>query len=117
MRSVNPPGLQRLVPVGATNLADELLEPPSPCRLSVGSVEELLAVVARSGDSPREGHRRGGWDRIRSREVDVGFVTLPAEELETVPVAEDEVLAVLPEGHRWQVRARRVSKSSRRSCS
>ena len=33
-------------------------------------------------------------DLIRSREVDVGFVTLPAEELETVPVAEDEVLAV-----------------------
>lgn len=36
---------------------------------------------------------------IRSRAVDVGFVTLPAPELETVPVAEDELLAVLPEGH------------------
>jgi hypothetical protein len=36
-------GVERLVPVGATNLADEPLEPPSPCRLSVGSVEELLA--------------------------------------------------------------------------
>ncbi|MDP9478452.1 MAG: LysR family transcriptional regulator [Actinomycetota bacterium] len=38
-------------------------------------------------------------DRIRSREVDVGFVTLPAGDLETVPVAEDEMLAVLPKGH------------------
>ncbi|MDP9457195.1 MAG: LysR family transcriptional regulator [Actinobacteria bacterium] len=38
-------------------------------------------------------------DLIRSREVDVGFVTLPAGNLETVPVAEDEMLAVLPEGH------------------
>ena len=36
---------------------------------------------------------------VRSRTVDVGFVTLPAEGLETVPVAEDEMLAVVPDGH------------------
>jgi len=48
-------GVERLVPVGATNLADELLEqPPSPCRLSVGSVEELLAVVASFSQAPPE---------------------------------------------------------------
>lgn len=38
-------------------------------------------------------------DWVRSRAVDVGFVTLPAEGLETVPVAEDVMLAVVPEGH------------------
>ena len=48
-------GVERLVPVGATNLADELLEqPPSPCRLSVGSVKELLAVVASFSEPPPE---------------------------------------------------------------
>ena len=36
---------------------------------------------------------------LRSGTVDVGFVTLPAGGLETVPVAEDEMLAVVPEGH------------------
>ncbi|MDP9457176.1 MAG: hypothetical protein M3Q60_15675 [Actinomycetota bacterium] len=47
-------GVERLIPVGATNLADELLEPPSPCRLSVGSVEKLLAVVASFSQAPPE---------------------------------------------------------------
>lgn len=36
---------------------------------------------------------------IRSRAVDVGFVTLPTEGLETVEVGKDEMLAVVPEGH------------------
>lgn len=36
---------------------------------------------------------------VRSRAVDVGFVTLPAGGLEIVPVAEDELLAVLPGWH------------------
>jgi hypothetical protein len=47
-------GVERLVPVGATNLADEPLELPSPCRLSVGSVKELLAVVASFSQAPPE---------------------------------------------------------------
>jgi hypothetical protein len=47
-------GVERLVPVGATDLADELLEPPSPCRLSVGSMKELLAVVASLSEPPPE---------------------------------------------------------------
>jgi hypothetical protein len=39
-------GVERIVPVEATDLADEFLETPSPCRLSVASVKGLLAVVA-----------------------------------------------------------------------
>jgi DNA-binding transcriptional LysR family regulator len=46
-----------------------------------------------------EGTDREVHERIRSRAVDVGFVTLPTEGLETVPVTEDEMLAVLPEAH------------------
>lgn len=46
-----------------------------------------------------EGTDQEVLEYIRSRAVDVGFVTLPAAELETVPVAEDELLAVLPEWH------------------
>ena len=40
------PGIERLVPLGATSLADAPATSPSPCRLSVASVELLLAVVA-----------------------------------------------------------------------
>lgn len=39
------PGVERMVPLCATSLADAP-PPPSPCRLSVASVERLLAVVA-----------------------------------------------------------------------
>lgn len=46
-----------------------------------------------------EGTDQEVLDYIRSREVEVGFVTLPAGELDTVPVGEDEMLAVLPEAH------------------
>ncbi len=46
-----------------------------------------------------EGTDQEVLEYIRSRAVDVGFVTLPAGELETVPVTEDELLAVLPEWH------------------
>jgi DNA-binding transcriptional LysR family regulator len=51
-------------------------------------------VVILSEGTDQEVHE---W--IRSREVEVGFVTLPVEGLETVSVAEDEMLAVVPEGH------------------
>ena len=39
------PGVERMVPLSATSLADAPA-PPSPCRLSVASVERLLSVVA-----------------------------------------------------------------------
>jgi hypothetical protein len=40
-------GVERIVTVAATDLADEILpELPSPCRLSVGSARRLVAVVA-----------------------------------------------------------------------
>jgi len=41
------PGVERMVPLSATSLADAApAPPPSPCRLSVASVERLLSVVA-----------------------------------------------------------------------
>lgn len=46
-----------------------------------------------------EGTDQDVLEYIRSRAVDVGFVTLPAGELEIVPVAEDQLLAVLPGWH------------------
>ena len=46
-----------------------------------------------------EGTDQEVLEYIHSRAVDVGFVTLPAGELETVPVAEDELIAVLPGWH------------------
>ncbi len=48
-------GVERIVPVAATDLADELLpELPSPCRLSVGSAKRLVAVVASFSEPPAE---------------------------------------------------------------
>lgn len=46
-----------------------------------------------------EGTDQEVLEYISSRAVDVGFVTLPAGEFETVPVAEDRLLAVLPGWH------------------
>lgn len=46
-----------------------------------------------------EGTDQEVLEYIRSRAVDVGFVTLPAGGLETIPVTEDELLAVLPRWH------------------
>lgn len=46
-----------------------------------------------------EGTDQEVLEHVRSRAVDVGFVTLPAGGVETVPVAEDELLAVLPGRH------------------
>ncbi|HZB83669.1 MAG TPA: hypothetical protein VE288_12595 [Rubrobacteraceae bacterium] len=40
--------VERVIPVEATGLAEELLELPPPCRLSVDSAKALLAVVASS---------------------------------------------------------------------
>lgn len=40
------PGVERMIPLSATNFADTPTLPPSPCRLSVASVERLLAVLA-----------------------------------------------------------------------
>lgn len=40
------PGVEKAVPLRATNLADSPAPLPSPCRLSVASAERLLAVVA-----------------------------------------------------------------------
>lgn len=39
-------------------------------------------------------------DWIEHRTVDIGVVTGPRPDLETVPLAEDEMLAVVPSGHR-----------------
>ena len=39
-------------------------------------------------------------DWIERRTVDLGVVTGPRPDLETVPLAEDEMLAVVPSGHR-----------------
>lgn len=47
-------GVERVIPVGATDLAEEFLEVPSPCRLSVDSAEALLAVVASFWQAPPE---------------------------------------------------------------
>lgn len=47
-------GVERLVPLSATSLADTPAPPPSPCRLSVASVERLLAVVASLPDTGSE---------------------------------------------------------------
>lgn len=38
-------------------------------------------------------------EMIFSRNVDVGFVSLPSDGLETLPVAEDEILALVPTDH------------------
>jgi hypothetical protein len=54
------PGVEKAVALSATSLADSPA-PPSPCRLSVDSVERLLAVVASLPDTgPEEEH---GEDR------------------------------------------------------
>jgi hypothetical protein len=47
-------GVERIIPVEATNLAEELLEPPPPCRLSVNSAKTLLTVVACFSKAPPE---------------------------------------------------------------
>lgn len=47
-------GVERVVPVEATDLAEGLLEPPSPCRLSADSAKALLAVVASFSQAPPE---------------------------------------------------------------
>src|SRR5207247_1722874 len=39
------PGLERLIPVAATNLGG-CLYPTSPCRLSIAAIQQLLAVAA-----------------------------------------------------------------------
>jgi DNA-binding transcriptional LysR family regulator len=39
-----------------------------------------------------------GW--IDDRTVDLGVISGPRPDLETVPLAEDEMLAVIPSGHR-----------------
>lgn len=55
------PGVERMVPLYATSLADAPMTPPSPCRLSVASVERLLAVLASFPETgPEEDH---GEDR------------------------------------------------------
>jgi len=48
------PGVERMVPLSATSIADAPAPPPSPCRLSVASVERLLAVVASLPDTGSE---------------------------------------------------------------
>jgi hypothetical protein len=50
------PGIEKLVPLGATSLADAPATSPSPCRLSVASVESLLAVVASLPNTGSEEH-------------------------------------------------------------
>ena len=51
------PGVERMVPLSATGLADAPAPPPSPCRLSVASVERLLAMVASFPEiGPEEAH-------------------------------------------------------------
>jgi hypothetical protein len=48
------PGVERIIPVAATSLADPLPGPPASCRLSVASLEALLAVVAQAHARPEE---------------------------------------------------------------
>jgi hypothetical protein len=47
-------GVERVVPVEATDLAEELPELPPPCLLSVASAKALLAVVACFSQAPPE---------------------------------------------------------------
>jgi DNA-binding transcriptional LysR family regulator len=39
-------------------------------------------------------------DWLLERRIEIGFVTLPDERFETLPLAEDEFVAVIPQGHR-----------------
>src|SRR5262245_51653403 len=48
------PGVERVIPVAATSLADSALLPPSPCRLSVAGLDALLAVVGSLADPSQE---------------------------------------------------------------
>ena len=55
------PGIERMIPLRATSLADPPAPEPYPCRLSVASVERLLSVVASLPETgPEEAH---GEDR------------------------------------------------------
>ena len=47
-------GVERVVPLSATSLADAPAPSPPPCRLSVASVERLLAVVTSLPDTGSE---------------------------------------------------------------
>jgi hypothetical protein len=47
------PGVERVIPLGATSLA-ESPSPPSPCRLSIAGVEALLTVIASLADHCQE---------------------------------------------------------------
>jgi hypothetical protein len=53
------PGVERRIPLSATNFADTPTPPPSPRRLSVASVERLLAVVASFPDTGSEEEHGG----------------------------------------------------------
>ena len=48
------PGVERVIPVTATDLAGSAPSPPSPCRLSVAGIDALLAVVASQADLNQE---------------------------------------------------------------
>ncbi len=48
------PGIERCVPLSATNLAKTPLAAPSPSRLSVESLERLLSVVASLPHEPED---------------------------------------------------------------
>lgn len=59
------PGVERKIPLSATSLADTLTPPPSPCRLSVVSVERLLAMVAslpNTGSEEEHGENHPGGE-------------------------------------------------------
>ena len=48
------PGVERVIPVTATDLAGSAPSPPSPCRLSVAGLDALLAVGASQADLSQE---------------------------------------------------------------
>lgn len=81
-------------------------------RLRVGSfssastrlLPQLLAVYRRRHPdievSLREGNDVQTRDWLTGGEVDLSFVVLPADDLDVVPLAEDELVLVLPAAHR-----------------
>src|SRR5262245_42430782 len=54
------PGVERVIPVTATSLADPGPFPPASCRLSVAGLEALLAVVSQADSRQEETHGAPG---------------------------------------------------------
>ena len=57
------PGVERVIPVAATSLAEPLPGPPASCRLSVAGLEALLAVVVQADLRQEKAHGDPGDTR------------------------------------------------------